>query len=53
MLIIITIISNITVLGGSEYSRCEIELRNRVTQSYVTLRVINLKKFIEIPLSSF
>ena len=38
---------------GSEFSSHEIELRNRVTQSDATLRVTNLKIFIEIHLSSY
>ena len=39
--------------GGSEFSSYEIELRNRVTQNDVTLRVANSKIFIEILLSSY
>ena len=38
---------------GSEFVSCEIELRNQVTQNNVTLRVTNLKMFIEILLSSY
>ena len=37
---------------GSEFSSYEIELRNRVMQNDVTLRVTNSKMFIEILLSS-
>ena len=39
--------------GGSEFSSYEIELRNRVTQNDVTLRVTDMKIFIEILLSSY
>ena len=38
---------------GSEFSSYKIELRNRVTQNDVTLRVTNPKIFIEILLSSY
>ena len=41
------------LVEGSEVSCYAIELRNRVTQNDVTLRVTNLKIFIEIPLSSY
>ena len=37
---------------ASEFSSYKIELRNRVTQNDVTLRVTNSKTFIEILLSS-
>ena len=37
---------------GSQMSSYEIELRNRVTQNNVTLRVTNSKFFIEILLAS-
>ena len=38
--------------GGSEFSSYELELRNRVTQNDVALRVTNSKIVIEILLSS-
>ena len=38
---------------GSELSSYQIELRNRVMQNDVTLRVTNSKNFIEILLSSY
>ena len=38
---------------GSEFSSYKIELRNRVTQNDVILRVTNSKMFIEILLSSY
>ena len=39
--------------GGSEFSSYKIQLRNRVTQNNVTLRVGNSKNFVEILLSSY
>ena len=45
--------ANETFSGGSEFSNHEIELRNRVTQNDVALRVGNSKIFIEILLSSY
>ena len=36
-----------TYYSGSEFSTCEIELRNRVTQNGITLRVTKSKIFIE------
>ena len=41
------------ILWGSEFLSYEIELRNRVTQNDVTLRVTNSEIFIEILLSSY
>ena len=38
---------------GLEFSSYEIELRNRVAQNEVTLRVTDSKIFIEILLSSY
>ena len=44
---------NVLQKEGSEFFSYEIELRNRVTQNDVTLRVTNSKIFIEILLSSY
>ena len=44
---------DLTKIWGSEFSSYEIELRNRVTQNDVTLRVTILKVFKEIFLSSY
>ena len=41
-----------TTKRGSEFSSYEIELRNRVAQNDVILRVVNSNIYIEIPLSS-
>ena len=46
-------IFGITHIRGSEFSSYEIELRNRVTQNDVTLRVTNSELFLEILLSSY
>ena len=40
-------------MRGSEFSSYKIELRNRVTQNDVTLRVTDSKVFIKILLSSY
>ena len=41
------------IFRGSEFSSYEIELRNRVTQNDVTLRVTNSNIFVEILLLSY
>ena len=40
-------------IQGLEFSSYKIELKNRIMQNYVTLRVINSKTFIEILLLSY
>ena len=55
-LFVIRYILNVNVAkysGGSEFSSCEIEVRNRVAQNDVTLRVTNSDILLEILLSSY
>ena len=44
---------DIKLIWGSKFSSYEIELRNRVTQNDVTLRVTDSEAFVEILLSSY